>query len=138
MMTRVNDRMTESGLLKQGLGYGLVGFLQLIVDWLFFMGATAIGVATIPANLAARVLGAVLGFWLNRVITFRYNSGSRLGWRRFFRFLASWTAMSILSTLAVYLVDSTAGLKWAWAAKPLIDASLAALGFLASRYWIFK
>jgi putative flippase GtrA len=130
--------MTEPSLFKHGLGYGLVGFLQLLVDWLCFICMTSIGVATVPANLAARVLGALLGFWLNGVITFRDSRGSRLGWCRLRKFLVSWSVMSALSTLAVYAVDDMSGLKWAWAVKPVVDGGLAAIGFLASRYWIYK
>lgn len=130
--------MNESSLLKQGLGYGAVGLLQLLLDWLCFVGLSALGLATIPANLTGRVAGAVLGFWLNGVFTFRDGGVSRLGWRRLGRFLVSWGSMSMLSTLGVYLVDHGAGLHWAWLIKPVIDAGLAGLGFIASRYWIYK
>lgn len=130
--------MTKSGLLRQGLGYGAVGLLQLLVDWLCFVGLTALGLAVVPANLAGRIVGALLGFWLNGVVTFRDSAGSRLGWHRLRRFALSWAVMSLLSTAGVYLVDDIVGLRWAWLAKPVLDAGLAGLGFLASRYWIYR
>lgn len=127
-----------SSLLRQGTGYGLVGGLQLLVDWAAFVALTAAGLATVPANLTGRVAGAVLGFWLNGMVTFRAAEGGRLGWARFGRFLVSWGVMSVFSTLAVQAIDSRAGLQWAWMLKPGVDIVLAALGFFASRYWIYR
>jgi hypothetical protein len=46
--------------------------------------------------------------------------------------------MSGLSTLAVDLLDQAHGLYWAWLGKPLIDATLAAIGFVAARWWIYR
>ncbi|HZH44650.1 MAG TPA: GtrA family protein [Lysobacter sp.] len=125
-------------LLRQGAGYGAVGAIQLLLDWVVFVGLSALGVNTISANLIGRVGGALLGFWLNGVITFRGQGGRRLGWTRFSRFLLSWTVMSLLSTLAVVLLDRNAGLQWAWLAKPAVDALLALCGFVISRYWIYR
>jgi putative flippase GtrA len=130
--------MVQSNLLRQGLGYGAVGLLQLLVDWLCFVGLTMLGLDVVPANLAGRVVGAVLGFWLNGVLTFRDDAGGRLGWRRLRRFAISWAVMSLLSTAGVYFVDHVVGLRWAWLAKPVLDASLAGLGFVVSRYWIYR
>lgn len=128
----------RTGLVRQGLSYGLVGGLQLLLDWLGFVALTLAGVATVPANVAGRVLGAMLGFWLNGVLTFRVAGQGRLGWRRFLRFAASWSVMTLLSTLAVRAIDNGAGLQWAWLLKPAVDAVLAGLGFIVSRYWIYR
>lgn len=125
-------------LLRQGAAYGAVGAVQLLLDSAMFVGLTALGLQTVPANLAGRVAGALLGFWLNGVLTFRDAAGSRLGWRRLHRFLASWGVMSVLSTIAVAWIDRGAGLHWAWLAKPAVDAVLALLGFLVSRHWIYR
>lgn len=130
--------MADRRLLRQGLGYGLVGGLQLLIDWLCFVGLTSVGIMTAPANIVGRVLGALVGFWLNGRVTFRDEAGGKLGWRRLGRFGMSWAVMSIFSTLAVTLVDHGAGLGWAWLFKPLVDGGLAVLGFLVSRYWIYK
>ena len=46
--------------------------------------------------------------------------------------------MSVLSTLAVMGLDQLHGLHAAWLGKPLVDAVLAALGFLAAKYWIYR
>lgn len=125
-------------MVRQGIAYGAVGGLQLLLDWGCFVALTALGLSTIGANMAGRVLGALLGFWLNGVVTFRGAGGGRLGWARFGRFMLSWTLMSVLSTLAVHGIDQGIGLHWAWLLKPAVDVALAGLGFLASRYWIYR
>lgn len=125
-------------MIRQAASYGVVGALQLLLDWFSFVALSSIGMFTVPANLVGRVSGAVLGFWLNGLLTFRDQSGSRLGWLRLRRFMISWGVMTALSTAGVYWIDHLAGLQWAWVAKPVLDSALAALGFLVSRFWIYK
>jgi len=36
------------------------------------------------------------------------------------------------------IIEQWQGLKVTWLAKPAVDAGLAAVGFVLSRYWIFK
>lgn len=130
--------MATRALLRQGAGYGVVGAVQLLLDWALFVMLSALGANTAVANLAGRIGGALLGFWLNGVFTFRDAEGSRLGWARLRRFLVSWAAMTVLSTLAVAAIDRHLGLHWAWLAKPAVDALLALGGFLVSRHWIYR
>lgn len=125
-------------LARQGLGYGLVGGLVLLVDWAIFVSCSALGAATIPANLAGRVVGALLGFWLNGTQTFRDSNGARLGWERFGRYAATWAVLSALSSLAMFMIDRAGGLGLAWLAKPVVDGILALLAFLLSRTWIYR
>lgn len=124
--------------LKQGVSYGVVGVLQLVVDWMCFVALTGMGLATVPANVVGRVVGAGLGFWLNGAFTFRDGGRARLGWRALLRFTVSWLVMTVLSTAAVAGIDRYAGLGAAWLLKPAVDALLALLGFVASRHWIYR
>ncbi len=126
-------------MLRQVVGFGLVGGLQLLLDWACFVALTAIGVAVPPANLAGRIAGASLGFWANGRFTFsRPGEPPRLGRRRLLRFVLFWLAMTAISTLAVMGLDKMHGLHAAWLGKPLVDAALAGLGFLAAKYWIYR
>ena len=126
-------------MLRQVVGFGLVGAAQLAVDWLCFVALTWLGVAVVPANLVGRVAGASLGFWGNGRFTFaRPGEAPRLGRRRLWRYAIFWLAMSLLSTLAVLALDQLRGLHAAWLGKPAVDAALAALGFLAAKYWIYR
>lgn len=125
-------------LLRQGVSYGLIGVIAVGIDWFVFVVLSASGVPTIPANLLGRVAGAAVSFWLNGTFTFKDASGSRIGWRRLTRYLIIWLAMAGLSTFAMFSIDEQVALGWAWVAKPFVDGLLAALAFIASRYWIYK
>lgn len=126
-------------MIRQVVGFGLVGGLQLLLDWACFVALTALGVAVLPANLVGRVAGASLGFWANGRFTFaKPGEPPRLGRRRLLRYVLFWLAMSALSTLAVMGLDQLHGLHAAWLGKPLVDALLAAMGFLAAKYWIYR
>lgn len=140
MGTRLQPPAAEHrSLLSQGLGYGLVGVIQLLLDWGIFVGLTALGLGVISANLIGRVGGALVGFLLNGAYTFAGLDGSRrLGRGRLLRFLAGWTLMAVVSTVLMAVLEHRQGLKWAWIAKPAVDAALAAAGFVLSRFWIFK
>ena len=52
-------------LAKQGVSYGVVGVLALVVDWSCFVLLTWCGIATAPANLLARLSGAgiAMEYW---------------------------------------------------------------------------
>lgn len=130
--------MSLRTLLRQGLGYGLVGGLALLVDWGCFVALTWIGIATAPSNLLARLSGAGIAYLLNGMFTFRDQQGSRLGWRRFARFAVAWVVLTAASTLAMQGVQAHAGLQWAWLAKPFVEVVLAGISFLAYRHWIYK
>ena len=130
--------MFAHGTLRQVLGYGLVGGSALILDSLVFFALTVAGLAVVPANLIARVAGAILGFLLNGVFTFRGQEGRRLGKQRMIRYAVAWLALTAISTLAVQLAASALGLEWAWLAKPLVDGVLAGVAFLLSRSWIYR
>lgn len=126
-------------LLLQICLFLLVGGAQLTVDWLTFVLLTKFGVATAVSNITGRLLGASLGFLLNGRFTFfqkgktkPINSGS------VFRFAAFWVAASLVSTVTVAFINSHAGLKAAWLAKPIIEAILAVISFLCSKFWIYR
>lgn len=133
--------MLPSGnpLIRQMAGYGAVGGAQLLVDWLAFVVLSHFGCPVVVANVLGRIFGAGIGFYLNGALTFRSGDGRAvLGWRRLGRFLLSWLVMTGLSTVGVEWANTQFGLGWAWLLKPAIDLLLAAIGFLTSRYWIYR
>lgn len=125
-------------MIRQALGFGAVGGLQLLLDWGCFVALTALGVPVVPANLAGRVAGASMGYWLNGRYTFSDDGAARLGRRRAARFVVFWIATTLLSTWAMQAIDGHQGLEAAWLGKPLVDGLLAGLGFLVSKYWIYR
>ncbi|AWH26687.1 GtrA family protein [Stenotrophomonas sp. YAU14D1_LEIMI4_1] len=126
-------------LFRQGTSYLVIGLAQLLLDWLLFVACTAAGMPVVPANVAGRLGGMLLGFWLNGRYTFAdAQGGQRLGWRRFARFLALWVLMTIASTLLVAAADHALGLQYAWLAKPLVEGGLACVSFLLMRFVVYR
>ncbi|AWH38618.1 hypothetical protein C1929_18460 [Stenotrophomonas sp. ZAC14D1_NAIMI4_6] len=126
-------------LLRQGSAYIIIGLLQLLLDWLVFVALTAAGMPVVPGNIAGRVAGMLLGFWLNGRITFADAQGrQRLGWHRFARFLPLWLLLTAASTLLVSTADRALGLEYAWLAKPLVEGGLAGVSFLLMRYVVYR
>ncbi|GAB3380575.1 GtrA family protein [Lysobacter fragariae] len=124
-------------LLRQGRHYFLIGVLQYVVDCSMTIALSHFGLAVELANVAGRVSGATLGFWLNGRITFA-SDDTRVGRRQLGRFVLMWLLMTALSTLAIGGVENAAGLKWAWVAKPVIEVLLAGVSFVLSRQWVYR
>ena len=135
--SEVDDRRART--LREAVAYAVVGGAQLLVDWLCFVGLTWAGIAVAPANLAARVVGALLGFGLNARYTFANPQPSAtLLPRRLARFLIFWLLATAISTWAVSALGEQQGLWAAWLGKPMVDAGLALLGFVVSKHWIYR
>jgi putative flippase GtrA len=124
-------------LLRQGSHYMAIGMLQYVVDWGVMVTLSHFGLSVELANVAGRVSGAVLGFWLNGRITFANEAGPP-GRRQLQRFVLLWLVMTALSTWTVGTVENTAGLRWAWLAKPAVELVLAAMSFTVSRHWVYR
>ena len=95
----MNPSSPRQLLFRQGGSFIAVGLAQLLLDWLVFVGLTALGVPAASGNLAGRISGALLGFWLNGRVTFARSGEVRLGWWRFVKFLLVWIPLTVISTL---------------------------------------
>lgn len=131
-------RPTFHLLPRQVIAYFLVGGIALCVDWAVFVVATWFGVATAPANLGARMVGALTAYSLNGLLTFGEAGVSKLGWGRLLRYGVLWCGTTIVSTMALMLVIRVLGMEVAWLAKPLVELMLAACSFLVCKYWVYK
>ncbi|MFG6088109.1 MULTISPECIES: GtrA family protein [Stenotrophomonas] len=125
-------------LVRQGSSYIVIGLVQLLLDWLVFVGSTALGVPVAPANVVGRLAGMLLGFWLNGRYTFAAAGQQRLGWKRFARFLLLWMLLTAASTLLVTAADHALGLQYAWLAKPLVEGGLALVSFMLLRHVVYR
>lgn len=123
--------------LRQGRYYVLIGMLQWLLDWAVMVALSHGGLAVEPANVAGRISGALLGFWLNGRITFSGDQ-HRMGRKQFARFLTMWLATTVISTWSMGAIDDGFGLRWAWIVKPVLEGVLGVIGFLLSRHWIYK
>lgn len=129
--------MRAPKIAKEGLSYLVIGLMQMGVDWAAFICATALGLPVVPANVLARVCGAMLGFWMNGKYTFS-SSEHATGVRQAKRFLLLWLLTTMVSTALMKLIDMHLGLGVTWLAKPLVDLSLSAIGFALSRHWVYR
>lgn len=125
-------------LLRQGRWFALVGGAQWLLDWSVMFLLSRYGIQVAAANVAGRVSGALLGFWLNGSITFAREGRRGPGWRALRRYVMLWCSSTALSTLGVSAIDSSFGLQGAWLGKPLVDAVLAIGSFLLSRHWVYR
>jgi len=124
-------------LTRQGRHYLMIGGIQWLVDWGVLVGLSHLGMLIEPANVAGRISGAVLGYWLNGKLTFA-GDDTALGRTQLQRFLLMWLCTTIASTWAMGSIDDWFGLKWAWLAKPGVEAALGLIGFVLSRHWVYK
>lgn len=124
-------------LTRQGRHYLTIGLLQWLLDWGVMVGLSHMGMPVEPANVAGRISGALIGFWLNGRITFAGDE-TAIGRRQFARFLAMWVLSTVLSTWSLGAINRAVGLKWAWLAKPGVELLLGAAGFLLSRHWVYR
>jgi putative flippase GtrA len=125
-------------LTRQIVIFLAVGGVQLALDSAVFIGLSALGLAVIPANVAGRLSGASLGFWLNGRYTFADRGQPRLSGLHLRRFVIAWLLLTALSSALLYLVEARSNLQMAWLAKPVIEAINAAIGFVVWRQWVFR
>jgi putative flippase GtrA len=124
-------------LSRQGRHYLAIGIVQWLLDWGVMVLLSHFGLVVELANIAGRISGALLGFWLNGRITFA-GDDTAVGRRQFARFGLMWISTTFVSTWAIGAIDDAVGLKWTWLAKPGVELVLGALGFLLSRYWVYR
>jgi putative flippase GtrA len=130
--------VSRTSLTRQGLSFLVVGGCLVVVDWAVFVFLTALGMVAPPANVLGRVVGALLGFWLNGWITFGKPGSPKFGRHRLVRFAVLWVTLTILSTVLVTVLADRMSLHIAWMAKPLVEAAMAMLSFFASRHWVYQ
>ncbi|VUM10124.1 GtrA family protein [Stenotrophomonas maltophilia] len=126
-------------VLGQMLKFGVIGGVQLVIDWALFVVLSWGGTPLVAANLVGRVGGAAFGFWLNGKYTFTDGKNvARLSRTQGLRFAMTWVLMSLLSSGLVWVVGHHAGIGWAWIAKPACDLLLALASFFISKHWIYR
>lgn len=122
---------------RQSRHYLAIGIVQWLLDWGVMVGLSHLGLAVELANVAGRISGAALGFWLNGRITFA-SDDTKIGRRQFARFGLMWLLTTAASTWALGAIDDAVGLKWAWIAKPGVELVLGGIGFVLSRHWVYR
>lgn len=125
-------------LVRQGFSFVVIGGCLIAVDWLVFVVLTALGVGPIVANIAGRMVGAILGFLANGWITFGEAGAPRIGHRRFARYVVLWLFLTFISTSLIALCAEHFGLQLVWLAKPVVEVAMALISFSVSRHWVYR
>ncbi|MFC1690193.1 GtrA family protein [Pseudomonadota bacterium] len=127
--------------MRQPLFFLGVGAIQYLLDAGLYALLITNGVGTMPANVTSRATAAGVGFVLNRYVTFRQRNETvkRLG-TSLARFILFWGLMTLVSTASVLMLESTWGDDDSHriAAKLLVEAVLAVVSYLVSRFWVFR
>lgn len=118
--------------------FGIVGTIQVIIDSGVLVGLSAVGISIAVANVVGRVSGACAGFILNGTTTFSGQTERRLRGRHLARFIVTWVALTLISTVSLYLLRRQVPLETVWVAKPAVEAVLALVSFFISKLWIYK
>ena len=63
-----------------------------------------------PANVAGRIAGALLGYWLNGKLTFAGDE-TAIGRAQLLRFVLMWLGTTTVSTWSMGAIDNLAGLR---------------------------
>ncbi|PJK06815.1 hypothetical protein CO612_01560 [Lysobacteraceae bacterium NML71-0210] len=124
-------------LSRQLVAYAVIGGLQWLLDCSLTMALSHSLLPVAQANIAGRLAGAALGFWLNGRYTFG-SAGNRLGGRQLARFALVWLTLTLIGSLLLGALEQHYSLTTAWLAKPLLEAGFATIGFVLSRYWIYR
>jgi len=128
-------------LIRQPLYFLIVGGLQAGVDTLLFGLMVSVAIPTERANVVSRLCAAVIGFLLNRYLTFQNRSEtlSHLGFSMA-RFVILWLALTIVSTASIMLLAAVfgAGTGNKIGYKIAVEAVLAVLSFFAAKYWVYR
>ena len=109
-----------------------------MLDTAIYVALTAAGFPVATSNVAGRIAGACLGYWLNGRYTFAQAGQPRLQRRHLLRFLLAWCALTAMSTYLVTAVVGAMGLEASWFAKPAVEALMAAIGFVVWRQWVYR
>src|SRR5690606_31475504 len=66
--------------VRQGFSYGVIGLIQIVVDWMTLVVLSYWGLSTTTANVLGRTAGATLGFWMNGKYSFGKPGQALIGW----------------------------------------------------------
>jgi putative flippase GtrA len=118
------------------LSFALVGVVNTGVDFVIFLLAyKGLGLALVPANVTSWLVAVSASYVMNSVFTFAAESGRRLRWRDYGKFVGSGVAGLIANTATLVIAS-----YW----LPVIGAKLLAIlasfivNFSLSHFLVFR
>ena len=133
---RLEQAWVERPFMSKALSFGLVGLVNLVVDFsVFSIGHLYFDLSIIPANVIAWVVAVSNSYVLNSLTTFAAESGRQLRMKDYLAFALSQVAG---------LITNTATVVFASYVMPVLVAKLVAIvvGFMVnfslSHFLVFR
>ncbi len=123
---------------RQFIKFTIVGGVQYVADLSAFWGLTAVFGSPVVANVCSRLLGAMIGYYLNGIFTFGVLGRRRGPYSP--RFAIAWLVMTGVSTalikLATHVLGTAAPHTLIWV-KGAIELVLFVVGFAVCKWFVF-
>jgi len=124
--------------LPRFLLYALVGAAGTAGQYAFLLTAVSLGMlAPAPASAIGALLGAVINFVLNALVTFRGAGPARLGWSTAARFFTTAAIAAAASGVAMALLVDGLRLDYRLA-QLMVTAALLCLTYAVNAAWTFR
>jgi putative flippase GtrA len=106
LLARLVAAWRERALLLKAVSFGLVGLVNLAIDFVIFsVGYFFFGLPIIAANVIAWTAGVSNSYVLNSLTTFAHESGGRLRVKDYLTFCLSQTGGLIANTTTVFVAS---------------------------------
>lgn len=129
--------MAVSSVSHQAVRYGLVGAIIVALDYLVFYAMLFLAPsAYLVANLAGKVAGALLGFFLHRHFTFAWQQRDEAP-RQFISYSILLTGNLIMSSALLWLMIENLHIN-AFFARLATDGVVITTSFVLSRLWVYR
>lgn len=126
----------KPSLIKQLVQYGTVGVFALGVDVGTFLVLRAMDIDLVPANVLARLAGAVAAYSGNYLWTFarppKLSDWLRSSWR----YALLWIGATLLSTFLLTALTKMGAHETA--SKLGVEMLMPVLNFFVARRWVFR
>lgn len=94
------------GLLKKAGSFAAIGVVNAAIDFgVFWVAVQAFDIPKIPANVMAWAVAVSASYIMNSFITFAAESGRKLQWSAYTKFVAGGVAGMIANTAALVIGD---------------------------------
>ncbi|HEV2955736.1 MAG TPA: GtrA family protein [Xanthobacteraceae bacterium] len=106
LVTRLAQAWRERAILLKAVSFGLVGLVNLAVDFaVFSFGYFYLGLPIIVANVIAWVVAVSNSYVLNSLTTFAHESGGKLRAKDYLTFCVSQTGGLVANTTTVFVAS---------------------------------
>jgi len=125
---------------KQFFTFIVVGGIQYLLDAAAF-SLFILFFTTEASNILSRMIGALAGYGLNGIFTFKHASKSQIHLNSLIRFILIWCLMTFTSTLAIReFIAAFGNDSWTYAVviKLLVEMVLVILSFTLQKFFVYK